>query len=126
MLRRDSGLDDWSALDASMEPTARLMSALGRAQARYAATPEHERVLDPGAAIPQLARAVVSAIGGVMMALDMPYLKSLRTDSRSIGGVVASTVRQAELGLVAVEVWRRGEQRGPHRIPQCSRTAHPR
>jgi Protein kinase domain/AAA ATPase domain len=76
-LKRDSGLDDWSALDACMDPKTRLMTALARAQARYAATPERERVLDAGAAIPELARAVVSAIGGVMMALDVPYLRSL-------------------------------------------------
>jgi Protein kinase domain/AAA ATPase domain len=75
-LRRDSGLDDWSALDPNMEPKARVLTALGLAKARYDATPAHERVMEPSAAVPELARAVVAGIGGVAMSFDLTFLRS--------------------------------------------------
>jgi hypothetical protein len=56
MLERDSGLLDYQALDASMEPMTRLGEALKRAQQRHDATPEAERGLPPGDAIRELAR----------------------------------------------------------------------
>jgi hypothetical protein len=76
-LRRDSGYDDWHALDPNLEPRERLMTALATTKARYDALPEHERVLDPIAAIRQLTRAVVAAAAPIAMALDVETLRSL-------------------------------------------------
>jgi len=76
-LTRLSGLADFAEIDASLEPMARAMTALGRAQARYAATSEHDRVLDPGEAIRHLARAILSAAGMVTSCLDFALLNRL-------------------------------------------------
>jgi serine/threonine-protein kinase len=76
-LRRDSGYDDYHALDPSMEPGQRLMAALTRTQERYNATPDNERVLDPISAIRNLARALVAATGPISMTLDVELLHSL-------------------------------------------------
>jgi hypothetical protein len=76
-LRQATGLDDWEGLPADMDPQARFVEALTRTQQRYDATPEHDRVLAPIEAIRQLSRLVVSAIGGVIMALDVEHLRSL-------------------------------------------------
>jgi hypothetical protein len=76
-LRRDSGYDDWHALDPNLDPRERLMTALTRTKARYDAQPEHERVLDPTGAIRALTRAVVAAAAPTAMALDVATLRSL-------------------------------------------------
>jgi hypothetical protein len=57
-LERDSGLMDYRALDPSLAPAARLQEAIGRAIARYEATPEAERVFRFDEAIKFLARYV--------------------------------------------------------------------
>ena len=76
-LRRWSGLDDWAALDPTMPPGPRLMAAMQQAQARFAATPEHERVLDPGAAVRALTRAVSDSVGLAAQQLDLAALLAL-------------------------------------------------
>ena len=76
-LRRDSGYDDYHALDPSIDPGQRLTAALTRTQERYNATPEHERVLDPITAIRNLARGLVAASGPISMTLDVELLHSL-------------------------------------------------
>jgi hypothetical protein len=43
ILKRDSGFDDWQALEGVTEPSARLTQALQRAAQRYAETPQNER-----------------------------------------------------------------------------------
>jgi tetratricopeptide (TPR) repeat protein len=59
----DSGLDLYHKLDASLEPSVRLERSLALAQRRFEATPDADRVLPPFEAIPQLAQAIVLAIG---------------------------------------------------------------
>jgi hypothetical protein len=76
-LCRDSGYDDWQALDPNMDPQQRLTTALRSAQERYNALPEDERVLDVVSAIRNLARAVVAALGPISMTLDLEALRSL-------------------------------------------------
>jgi hypothetical protein len=76
-LRRDSGYDDWEALDPEMEPKARLITALTQAKERYAATPEPDRVIDPIMAIRRLTRCVIAAAGPISMALDVATLRTL-------------------------------------------------
>jgi hypothetical protein len=74
-LRRCSGLEDYSELDPSLPASARLQLALERAQARHAATPEHERALTPEDAIKQLVRTVSALTGIAALAFDLSYLR---------------------------------------------------
>jgi hypothetical protein len=76
-LRRDSGLDDWLALDAGLDPALRTRRALESAQARCLSTPERERVLAPAAAIRQTAAFAFSALGVIPPALDPDELDAL-------------------------------------------------
>ena len=76
-LRRDSGYDDWEALDPQIDPQTRLFAALTRAKERYDATPERDRVLDPVDAIRRLTRCVIAASGPISMALDVTTLRTL-------------------------------------------------
>ena len=76
-LKHDSGLEDWESLDAQLDPMERITTALARAAARYAATPYAERVLEPMAAMPILARAVTAAIGSAGAGIDLPKLRAL-------------------------------------------------
>jgi hypothetical protein len=74
---RDSGLDDWQGLPAEMDPKLRFETALALAQARYDATPEHDRVFAPLQAIEYLGHVVIAATGVVVMALDVAQLRAL-------------------------------------------------
>ena len=76
-LRHDSGLLDWHAQDASVAPKERLQRAIEMAKARYASTPEHERVLAPADAIRELATALFVSLGVVAPALDLTYLDAI-------------------------------------------------
>jgi len=76
-LERYSGLEAWAELDASLPAMPRLMKALEQTQARYVATPEAERVLDPATAIRQLGRAVISASALAAMSLEVRDVRSL-------------------------------------------------
>jgi serine/threonine-protein kinase len=58
----DSGFSDWKSLEHVEEPVERLSAAMQIAFARYAATPEHERVYRPDEAIRWLALYVAVAI----------------------------------------------------------------
>jgi hypothetical protein len=71
MLKQASGVSDWERADPSLEPGARLRLALGQAQARYAASPEHERFADPGAAIRELATAARLPLSISALAMDL-------------------------------------------------------
>ncbi len=75
--RRDSGLDDWIALEGQVAADARLAAALNRARERYEQTPEPLRVLDPVSAIRQLARVVGSALTLFTRSLDLTGLRAL-------------------------------------------------
>ena len=93
LLARDVGLDLYAELDATMPPGQRLQQALGAAAARYAATPEHERTLDPKSAIGTLARISITAIGNLARTLDleewrqMPRLTALAPLSPAVAMV---------------------------------------
>jgi hypothetical protein len=71
-----SGLTDWAALEG-LDPKARLMTAMGKARARYEATPERDRVLDPGSAVRQLARVLIQGSAVLTSALDIAGSQSL-------------------------------------------------
>jgi hypothetical protein len=77
-LERDSGLSDYRALDPALDVKERLQRALATAAARYAATPESERVYRVDEAIRHL---VVTYAGTAMIVstrlYDLPVLRSL-------------------------------------------------
>jgi hypothetical protein len=69
-LWRAAGLDLYEAQDPSLLPVKRLQHALGSAAQRFAATADHDRLLDPQAAIGQLVRTVIAAIGSFSRTLE--------------------------------------------------------
>ncbi|HKP61482.1 MAG TPA: hypothetical protein VJV78_32355, partial [Polyangiales bacterium] len=91
-LKHDGGLDDLESLDESLEPQARVKLALERAAARYAATPEEERVFEPKHAMTVLSRAISVATGRVRSALDVTYLRDLPSITPLIPAVPAFAV----------------------------------
>jgi hypothetical protein len=76
-LQRDSGLDDWAALDPSLPPHERLTVAIERAQSRFIAASEHERVLDPIASMRGLVRSVSDSLGLTASRLDLDAIRAL-------------------------------------------------
>jgi hypothetical protein len=76
-LCRMSGLSDWQQLSHISDPAQRLQTALAHAQARYTAAPEHERVLPPSAAIPQLVSYSSMLAGFASSALDVKLLRDI-------------------------------------------------
>jgi hypothetical protein len=76
-LYADSGLRDYAELKASVPADRLLTEALTRAQTRYDATPEAERGLPPGEAIPELVRVHAQLLGMVGAAADREFLQSL-------------------------------------------------
>jgi hypothetical protein len=70
-LARCAGLDVYEARDPALPIQERLQRALGSAAATFAATPERDRVLDPGQAIAELARAIIAGISSCTRALDV-------------------------------------------------------
>ncbi len=75
-LEHDSGLAFWREL-AQLSPGERLGQALTRAQERYEATPERERVYSPMDAIRELARFCASSCALGMQLFDLAFLESL-------------------------------------------------
>jgi hypothetical protein len=61
LLAHAGGLDLAAQLDPALSPTERLARAFELAQARYDQMPEHDRVLEPRAAIAPLARTMITA-----------------------------------------------------------------
>ncbi len=92
-LVQDSGLAFYDELGESVEADARIWRALELAQQRYDATPESERVLPPGEAIPELANAISYVMGTASNAHDygmveaMPSLEPLEPLSPALGVV---------------------------------------
>jgi hypothetical protein len=76
-LRAACGLDDWAALDPSMEAMARLTAALTKTQARHDALPPNERVIEPIVALRAIARANITLIGSCAPLLDVAGLRAL-------------------------------------------------
>jgi hypothetical protein len=80
-LADDAGLNILASLDASMPAGERLKLAIGQAFARHRSRPDAEQVLDPSAALQQLARALTTASGHVANSMDFELwwrLPSLR------------------------------------------------
>jgi hypothetical protein len=75
-LRHDSGLDVWQESTLT-DPGQRLTAALMRAQERYLATPEGERVYSVEESLHRLAEYVVYCIAIGARSLDLPLLASL-------------------------------------------------
>ena len=76
-LMHESGLADYQALDASLEPTARLTEALTRAQQRWQATPEAQRGLPPADAIRELSRLCAISAGMSLLSQENQLIESL-------------------------------------------------
>jgi hypothetical protein len=76
-LERDSGLLAYQALDASMEPMARLTEALTRTQAHYDATPAAERGLPVIDAIRELARMCAMFAGMAQGAQEQKLMERI-------------------------------------------------
>jgi hypothetical protein len=74
-LERDSSLNEYNALDPTLEPLARLTEAFTRVQARYDATPAAERGLSPAEAIRELARCCVMFAGVAAISQDTQLLE---------------------------------------------------
>jgi tRNA A-37 threonylcarbamoyl transferase component Bud32 len=70
-LRRASGLDDWQALDPSLPAGPRLAAAVDLAEARFASTPEEDRVVDPATAARMLTFAVSDCTGVAALQQDL-------------------------------------------------------
>ncbi len=73
-LKRDSGLSDYEEL-SSVEASERLFAAFQRVQARFDATPEHERGLPLFDAMREFARLCVMYCGVSAIALDVSILR---------------------------------------------------
>jgi tetratricopeptide (TPR) repeat protein len=76
-LRADSGLRDYQALGDTVAPEERLGRALERAQQRYDATPEAERGMAPGEAIPVLTRVITHVVAMTGTSADIAFLKEM-------------------------------------------------
>ncbi len=76
-LYRDCGLDIYEELGDSVDASARLPRALELAQQRFDATAESERTMSPAEAIPNLARVIVQAIGGVGGTHDFAFFEAM-------------------------------------------------
>ena len=70
-LKHDSGWHTWHALEASLDPSARAMMAVGATIQRYGETPEADRVLAPPDAIKQLVAYVVFSIAIAVRTFDV-------------------------------------------------------
>ncbi|HMI90940.1 MAG TPA: ATP-binding protein, partial [Polyangiales bacterium] len=93
LLARCAGLDLHAALDPALPAAERLSASLAGAMARFEATPERDRVLDPKQAISELARALITSIGSFSRTVDveewsqMPSLATLAPLSPAVAVV---------------------------------------
>ncbi|MET0389442.1 MAG: serine/threonine-protein kinase [Polyangiales bacterium] len=76
-LAQDSGLADYEALDPTQPPLDRLKQAIGMAQARYTAAPEHARGYDPLTAIQRTVRTTSAVAGYAAKNLDWQLLQQV-------------------------------------------------
>ena len=85
-LKRDSGLADWESL-AGAEPGERRARALGMVAARYAATPERDRVWRPDEAIRWLCHYVVVSIAIGSRSMNYELIESLPSRLEPFAGL---------------------------------------
>jgi tetratricopeptide (TPR) repeat protein len=76
-LKKESGYLIWESLDPSMDPMARILTAMGRAQADYDAAPEEERVFPPGEAIRNLVQYVIGCVSVGARTFDKALHRSM-------------------------------------------------
>ncbi len=76
-LVQDSGLGFYEELGDSVDAEARIWRALEMAQQRYDSSPESDRVLPPGEAIPELANAVSYVMSTATNAHDHSLMEAL-------------------------------------------------
>lgn len=103
-LYRDSGLDAYAGLDPTLERGERLKRALSAAKQQYENSPEHERGLEPTAAIRSLARGLILASGLVALGLDYALWKALPSMSPLEALSPAFGVIERLVGAVAARV----------------------
>ena len=72
-----AGLKDYAKLDPALPAGERLQQALAIAQARYDATSERDRLLDPASAIGALAGSSLTAMGMYAPVLDVEGVRTL-------------------------------------------------
>lgn len=78
-LIRDSGLNDYEQLDASMDQISRISRAIETAQERYNSTIEEQRVLEPAPAIRKLAGVMVEVSAMILTTCNHEFWESLPT-----------------------------------------------
>jgi hypothetical protein len=76
-LKAACGLTDWEQADPSLDPGSRLKLAFGQAQARFVQSSEHDRVIEPAAAIRELAEAIRTSLYLGALALDLTAAQSV-------------------------------------------------
>jgi hypothetical protein len=76
-LTQAAGLKDYAKLDPALGEAERLKQALAIARARYEATSERERLLEPVEAIKALARSTLMALGMYAPVLDAASVRAL-------------------------------------------------
>jgi hypothetical protein len=76
-LKRESGWNDWQALDKGLDPATRAMMAVGAVSQRYYATPDEARGMSPPDAIKQMVGYVVFSIAISVRLLDLELMASL-------------------------------------------------
>jgi hypothetical protein len=96
-LARCAGLDLYETLDPALPIPERLQRALGGAAAAFGATPERDRVLDPGQAIAELARAIIAGISSCTRTLEVEEWSQLP----SIGALAPLSKAVAVIDLLA-------------------------
>jgi serine/threonine protein kinase len=97
LLHRMAGLSDWEEVDPKLAASERIAEALRRAEARYQATPEHERVLAPLPALRLLVAHVTKMAGFASTTLDLDLLKALPSLApfAALGPAIATAQRLA-------------------------------
>jgi hypothetical protein len=76
-LARDCGLDLFAAQPATTDFATRLKRSLEGAAARFQQTSEHERVWEPGPAMKQIAKTVLTALGTIAFSQDYEAWKKV-------------------------------------------------
>ncbi len=114
-LYRDSGLAFYEELGDSVDASVRLQRALELAQQRFDQCPEEERVLPPGEAIAELARALIQASSYAIYCFEWRFLESLpsleplmalspalgvvETTIQSVGNILSAKYEKARKGF---------------------------
>lgn len=77
LLKVYCGLDLFAAQPATLDFATRIKASLEGAAVRYQQTPAHERVLEPGPAMRQIAKTVLAALGTIAFSHDHDAWKKI-------------------------------------------------